>query len=169
MAKAGWVTLGQITRVRGLKGELVILPWSDKKERFSRLEEVFLGEDKPESFRVKAARVHKKQILLKLEGIENPGQAKAWIGALVQMALEQLPELAEDEYYVHDLLEFEVYSEDGDYLGQLKEIIANPGNDIFRVTGSEKELYIPATKEAVLNLDLKNKNIRVKKDLVVEQ
>lgn len=152
-----------------MKGELVILPWSDKIERFSRLEEVFLGEDKPKAFRVKAARVHKEQILLKLEGIENPEQAKAWIGALVQMPLERLPQLAQDEFYVHDLLEFEVYSEVGDYLGRLKKIISNPGNDIFLVTGAEKELYIPATKQAVLNLDLENKKITVKKDLVVEQ
>ena len=169
MAKTGWVTLGEVTKVRGVKGELVVLPWSDKLDRFSDLEEVFLGEENPKIFRVQHARTHQGKVLLQLKGIETPQQAQVWVGSLVQMPAERLPVLSSDEFYVHDLIGMEVFSEEGENLGQIKGIIINPGNDVFRITKEGKEYYLPATKKAVLKVELAEKRVIVKKDFVVEQ
>ena len=169
MAKAGWVTLGEVTKVRGLKGELVVLPWSDKLNRFAELVEVYLGEENPQGFKVKEARSHKGKVLLQLKGIETPQQAQVWVGSLVQMPAERLPVLSSDEFYVHELIGMEVYTEDGEKIGQIKEIISNPGNDIFQINKEGKEYYLPATKKAVLKVKLAEKRVIVKKDFVVEQ
>ena len=169
MTKTGWVTLGEVTKVRGVKGELVVLPWSDKLDRFSDLEEVFLGEENPKVFRVQHARIHQGKVLLQLKGIETPQQAQVWVGSLVQMPAERLPVLSSDEFYVHDLVGMEVYTEDGEKIGQIREVISNPGNDIFRVSQEGKEYYLPATKKAVLKVELAEKKVIVKKDFVIEQ
>ena len=169
MTKTGWVTLGEVTKVRGLKGELVVLPWSDKLNRFVELEEVYLGEENPHGFKVKEARSHKGKVLLQLKGIETPQQAQVWVGSLVQMPAERLPVLSSDEFYVHDLVGMEVYTEDGEKIGQIKEVISNPGNDIFQVSQEGKEYYLPATKRAVLKIELAEKKVIVKKDFVIEQ
>lgn len=169
MAKTGWVTLGQVTKVRGVKGELVVLPWSDKPDRFAQIDEIYLGEDNPGVFRVKQARIHRGQVLLQLEGIKTPQQASVWVGSLVQMPAEKLPDLAADEFYVHDLVGLEVYSEEGEKLGHIKEVFSNPGNDVFQVAKEGKEYYLPATKKAVLKVELPQKKIVVNKDYLVEQ
>jgi 16S rRNA processing protein RimM len=169
LAKTGWVTLGEVTKIRGVKGELVVTPWSDKLNRFADLEEVFLGEESPKVFRVQHARAHQGKVLLQLKGIETPQQARVWVGSLVQMPAERLPVLSYAEFYVHELIGMEVYTEDGEKIGQIKEIISNPGNDIFRITKEGKEYYLPATKGAVLKVELPENKIIVKKDFVVEQ
>lgn len=169
MAKTGWVTLGEVTKVRGVKGELAVLPWSDKLDRFSELEEVYLGEENPRGFQVQHARTHHGKVLLQLKGIETPQQAQVWVGSLVQMPAERLPVLSADEFYVHDLIGSEVFSEDGERIGQIIEIISNAGNDVIQVTQEDKEYYIPATKAAVQKVDLAERKVIVKKDFVVEQ
>ena len=168
MAKAGWVTLGEVTKVRGLEGEIVVLPWSDKSERWAQLKEVFLGEENPQGFLVKRARIHQGKVLLQLAGIQTPQQAQAWVGSPVQRPAGQLPALAEAEYYAHDLAGLEVFTEESEYLGQIKEIIQNPGNDILQVRGDKREFYIPGTKAAVVKVDLEKKKVIVNKKLLVE-
>jgi len=169
LARTGWVTLGEVTKVRGVDGELVVLPWSDKLNRFAELEEVYLGEENPQGFKVKEARSHEGKVLLQLKGIETPQQAQVWVGSLVQMPAERLPVLSSDEFYVHDLIGLEVFSEEGENLGQIKGIIINPGNDIIQVTKEKREYYLPATKKAVLKVELAEKKVIVNKDFVIEQ
>ncbi len=169
MAPAEWVTLGQVTRVRGLKGELVVLPWSDRPEGIAEQEEIYLTLEKPVQFRLIQARVHQGKVLIRLKGIQTPQQAQEWVGSLVQIPGEKLPALKEDEYYVHELVGLKVYTEADELVGQIKNIITNPGNDILQVIKENKEYYVPATKEAVRRINLAEKKVIVKKDFVVEQ
>lgn len=169
MADSVWATLGQVTRTRGLKGELVVQPWSDKLAGLIQREEVFLCKKKPECFKVVSARSHQGKVFLKLEGIETLAQAEFWKGSLVQIPAERLPQLAEDEFYVHNLEGLAVFSEEDEYLGQIKEIITNPGNDIFSVLKDGKISYIPATKKAIKKVDSAQKKIIVNKNFVVDQ
>jgi 16S rRNA processing protein RimM len=169
LAPAEWVTLGKVTRVRGLKGELVVLPWSGKPESIAEQKEVYLTLEKPVQFRLIQARVHQGKVLLRLEGIQTPRQAREWVGSLVQMPKEKLPALKENEYYVHELVGLDVYTEAEEFVGQIKNIIANPGNDILQVVNENKEYYVPATKEAVKRVNLLEKKVIVKRDFVIEQ
>lgn len=147
----------------------MVQPWSEKLERFSQLEEVFLKKDKRALFQIASVKRFKGNILLRLKEITEPKQAEMWVGSLVEMPVEKLSRLRADEYYVHDLLGLAVYTEDKVYLGQIESILPNPGNDIFSVTDGEKTFYIPATKEAVVKVDLSAKQVTVKGNFVVEQ
>jgi 16S rRNA processing protein RimM len=169
LGEKAWVTLGEVTRVRGLAGELVVRPWSDKIARFASLKEVYLGREEPKAYKVVLARAHSGNMFLQLEGITTPEQASGWVKSLVQIPLQELPKLTEDEYYVHDMVGSQVYSEDQEFLGELKEVMTNPGNHVLLVRGEKKEYYIPATKKAVVSVDLLHKKIVVRKDLAIEQ
>lgn len=169
MSPAEWVTLGQVTRVRGLKGELVVHPWSDKPESIAEKKEIYLTLEKPVLFRLIQARIHQGKVFIRLEGIQTPQQAQEWVRSLVQMPGEKLPALKEDEYYVHELVGLEVYTEAEELVGQIKNVIANPGNDILQVIKENKEYYVPATKEAVKKVNLAEKKVMVRKEFVVEQ
>ena len=169
MGESSWATLGQIVRARGVKGELVVQPWSDKLETFTRLKEVYVGDDPPQKFEVKSARLHQGQVLLKLEGINTPEEAHSLKGNLVQIPFENLPRLPEGEFYVHQLRGMQVFSEEGILVGEIREVISNRGNDILQVVGPEKEYYVPATKEAVMRIELQTRKIFVNSKFVIEQ
>ena len=169
MGSKAWVTLGEVTRVRGLKGEMVVRPWSDKISRFTKLKEVYLGQNEPKVFKVVLARKHSGHVFLRLAGITTPAEASLWVKSLVRIPLDELPGLAKDQYYPHELIGCQVFTEEQESLGELKEVLANPGTDLLLVRDEKREFYIPATKEAVVKVDSKHRKIIVKKSLAVEQ
>jgi 16S rRNA processing protein RimM len=69
--------------------------------------------------------------------------------------------LPEDNFYVSDLIDCEVYLESGRYLGTLIDVVDTSGTDIFLVQGQDKKYMLPASREMILEIDLENKKIIV--------
>lgn len=73
------------------------------------------------------------------------------------------PELPEDTYYIVDLIGLEVFSDEGNKLGVLKEVYPIPSgeHDIYVVDTGEKEILLPAIGEVVVSIDIPNKKMIV--------
>ncbi len=162
------VSLGKITNSRGLQGEVVVFPLSVNSKTLLSIKEVFLSEEKP-PFIIESVRKIKNRFLLKLKGIDTQEKAQSLVGKYIEVEKESLAKLKVDEYYIFDLIGLEVETEDKKYLGKVKEIIDNPANAVISVASEKKTYYIPATKEAVLKVELDNKKILVNFNLVVEE
>ena len=50
----------------------------------------------------------------------------------------------------------DVYRDEGEYLGILKEIIPIGSNDVYVVKGNKSEYLIPATHEVIRKIDTRN-------------
>ena len=75
---------------------------------------------------------------------------------------EEGQELAEDEYYIADLLGLSVILEDGSHFGTLKDVLETGANDVYVVTTDEgKEVLLPAIKECILDIDLEKNQMTV--------
>ena len=66
-----WMVIGQIVAPFGIHGEMKIEPLTDFPERFSSLTVVFAGPER-RPLRIERVRSHKRQILLKVAGIDAP-------------------------------------------------------------------------------------------------
>ena len=73
----------------------------------------------------------------------------------------QLDELPEDTYYIADLIGCEVYENDN-LLGKVTDVFSAGGADLYEIKGKTNPIYLPAIKENVLSVDIKNKIIKVK-------
>jgi 16S rRNA processing protein RimM len=62
---------------------------------------------------------------------------------------------------VNDLVQCQVFTEAGECLGLLKDVLPSGGNDIFVVQGATKEYLIPALKTVVTRIDVAAKRIEV--------
>jgi 16S rRNA processing protein RimM len=74
-----------------------------------------------------------------------------------------LPPLEDGQYYVSDLIGFEVKDESNMVIGFLKEVLSTGSNDVFvikSITG--EEILLPALKVNVKEISLQNREIRVK-------
>lgn len=162
------VSLGIISKTRGLKGEVVVTPLATSPKTLLTIKEVFLLPEKP-PFIIEKARKFKNKVLLKFKEIDTPEQAQGLVGKYLEVEKESLAKLKADEYYIFDLIGLEVETEDKQYLGRVKEIIENPANAVIWVESENKNYYIPATKEAVLKVDLINKKLLVNFNLAVEE
>ena len=144
------ITIGKITKQQGNKGELRVLPLTDFPERFTYLESVLLvrGES-TEKKEIEKVRFHKKFIIIKLAGVDNIGQAIAYRDYLLKIPVEQMVPLLEDQYYIFELLDYQVYLKEGELLGTVQDIKTTGGTDIFIITDGKKEYMIPAAREFI--------------------
>ena len=155
------ITIGRVLKPYGVKGELKIEPITDHPDRFLKLRRVFLvsarGEQK--ECRVKAVRYMGGDPLMLLEGYTAPETAKAFNGWLVQLPEEEAMPLPEGHYYWFELLGMEVWSESGEKLGEIIDIFETGSNDVYVMKSGKREIYLPATKEVILQVDRKAKRM----------
>lgn len=158
------MTLGKIVRPHGVRGELRMEIHTAYPERISELQILYLAPPRDETTLIPhqliSARLHRDTVLLTLEGITDRTQAESLRGYWVKVSLAEGAPLEEGEFYVFQLLGLAVYTEAGEYLGQIDEIIETGANDVFLLRGSERgEVLIPDTDEVVLDIDLDSQKV----------
>ncbi len=78
------------------------------------------------------------------------------------MPREDAIPLEEGEYYLFQLLGLDVYTDEGQYLGKLKDVIETGANNVFVVKGEgQKDILLPDTKEVVTDIDFDNGRLTV--------
>ncbi len=156
------VNVGKIVNVHGIKGEVKVLSQSDfTAERFQPGNELLIQSGTEENIvKIKTYRVHKNFHLLQFEGLENINLVEKYKGADVFQEIEQVEiELAEHEYYYHDIIGCTVFN-DGEPIGRVTDIIETGANDVWVVKGS-KEHLIPYIEDVVKTVDIDNKTIEI--------
>src|SRR5947208_3323705 len=98
-----WI-IGRVVAPFSRFGELKVQPETDFPERFADLEKVCLRLKSGESrlFSVCRARIHKGQVLLKLQQLESIDDAERWRGAQVLIRKEEAVLLPKGSYYAAD-------------------------------------------------------------------
>jgi 16S rRNA processing protein RimM len=157
------VTIGQITRVRGIKGEIVVVPLTDDPQRFRKLRKVIISEKESiKGFQVEGEREFKGKVFFKLKQVENSEEAKKLVGGFIEIERDQLVELPEGRYFIFDIIGLQVVTTKGEKIGKVKEVIALPANDLYLVEGDKRQYDIPALKKVVKRIDLE------KKEMIIE-
>lgn len=155
--------VGQIVNTNGLKGLLKINPFTDDITRFERLKTI-LVEHKKEllEFEIESVRYQKKQVLLKLKGIDTIEEAEKYREDYLKIKRNKEEKLPEDTYYIVDLIGLDIYTEGGELLGKLDYIFSTGSNDVYVVKNSEgKQILLPAISDVIKNIDLEQKKIVV--------
>ena len=158
------MAVGQIIGVHGVHGELKAQILTDDPSRFDLLKRVFVGLDgaEPVPYEMEGYRLHQKWILIKLQGIDDRNKAETLRGQLIQVPSEEAIPLEAGEYYEHQIIGIEVWTADGQNLGQVVEILYSSAHEIYVVQGasakspktSPREILIPAIANVVLSVDL---------------
>lgn len=149
------ILIGKISATHGVRGQLRITPFSGDVSSFLGLRAIKLkmpgGE--METFAVAEAKGHGKKVILSLQGYANINEVLHLVGREIYVLRNQLPELADDEYYWCDLLGLQVKTVDGEVLGKLVDIISTGSNDVYVVQGGGREILVPALDDVVLEVD----------------
>ena len=94
-----------------------------------------------------------KHLLIKLDGIDDRDSADALQGARLLVAREAFPQPDEGEYYLGDLVGYEILLQTGDPVGLILEVWALPANDVLKVDHNGKEALIPLIDQVVKSID----------------
>ena len=156
-------TIGKIVNTHGIKGEVRVVPTTDDPKRFEKLKEVYIEQKNTKLYRIESVRYHKNFVLIKFEGVDTINDAELFKNSTLKINRKDSLPLAKDEYYIGDLYDLEVETEEGRYLGELVDIIYTGSNDVYVIKNKEtqKELLLPAIKQVIKRVDLEQKKIVV--------
>jgi 16S rRNA processing protein RimM len=150
-----WATVGQIVALFGVRGELKVRLLTDIPNRFAELQTVYVGGNHT-SYSIQSVRPYKgEMVVLKLSGIDDANAAAPLCTQELFIPLSELAPLPPDSYYQHDILGLQVFTLDGQELGQIVEIIVTGSNDVYSVKKSDgSQVLIPAIKDVIKQIDL---------------
>jgi 16S rRNA processing protein RimM len=163
-----WYNVGRIVNTHGIRGEVRVISSTDFEDnRFakgSRLAVFKKNEKKPIWVTVESARRHKNFILLTFEGYNNINLVESFKEGMLKVTKDQLidDELEENEYYYFEIIGCKVYSEEGEHLGEITDILETGANDVWELKDLKgKKYYIPYIEDVVKEIDVDEKKITI--------
>ena len=159
-----YLEIGQIVNTSGLKGFLKVIPLTDDITRFEDLKTVYIQEKKDlVEFKIQDVKYSKNMVLLKLEGIDDIGEAEKFNNFYIKINRKDAVELEEDSYFIVDIIGCKVFTDENEFLGKVIDVFQTGSNDVYTVKNNEdKEILLPAIEDVIKDIDIANKKIVVK-------
>jgi len=156
-----FVVLGRISGIYGVQGWVKIFSGSRDRGDILKYDRWWLR--RPGGWQeVKRldGRMQGEGVIARIEGVADRDVARALIGTEIAVRKSDLPPPAAGEYFWTDLEGLRVVNLEEQDLGVVSHLFETGANDVLVVTG-DRERLIPFTKDAVKNVDLKARVIRV--------
>ena len=154
--------VAEVLRPHGLRGEVVVRPFTDHLETLTSAARVYLGLEALTPVDVESIRLHKGNPLLKLAGIHNMDDALALKGQEICLPREELIPLEEGEYFLHDLVGLTVLDHLGNEVGPIERIVETGGPPVLTGPGPDgEEFMIPFAPGTIDEVDLEGGTIRL--------
>ncbi|MGH2723313.1 MAG: ribosome maturation factor RimM [Actinomycetota bacterium] len=144
--------MGRITRAHGVRGEVTVQSLTEVEARFAPGSVLRLEDGR--ALTVRSARPHQHRLLVRFEEVPDRTAAEALRGRLLLVAAGEAPEIdEEDRFWVHQVVGLEVVTEGGRSLGRIREVLANPANDLWVAEAGGHDTLIPAIRDVVVTVD----------------
>ena len=155
--------VGIITTTHGVNGEVKVFPTTDDPARFKKLKQVILDTGREKiSLTVTQVRFFKNLVILKFEHYDNINDVEKWKSKGLYVTRENAVKCEEGEYFIADLMGLSVFSDEGEALGELSEVLSTGANDVYVVTkAGERDLLLPAIRECILSIDMDARVMKV--------
>ncbi|MGE0909999.1 ribosome maturation factor RimM [Bacillus atrophaeus] len=165
MAKR-WFNVGKIVNTHGIKGEVRVISKTDfAEERYKPGKTLYLfmsGSKEPVQVTVQTHRLHKQFHLLQFKERPSLNDVEELKNAVIKVPEEDLGELDAGEYYFHEIIGCEVYTEDDERIGVIREILTPGANDVWVVERKgQKDALIPYIESIVKDIDVTEKKIQI--------
>lgn len=159
-----YVYIGRVANTHGVRGAIKVFPTTDDPKRFEKLKKIIIEDPRGHeaTYHITGVKYVSKFVVLELKELTDMDMALKLKQGIVKIDRKHALPLEEDEYYIQDLIDMDVFDEEGTLLGRLREVIFTGANDVYAVDLVEGgEVLLPSIKECVLDIDVKNKRMKV--------
>ena len=146
-----FIIIGRILAPWGTKGKLKVKIMTDFPQRFASSSTVYINR---QPMTIDSTERHKGEVIIKLNVIDGIETARRLQGQPVEIHHSQVYSLPEGQYYHFQLIGLEVWTTQGELLGNITEVLTAKSNDNYVVKGNEGEILIPAIEDVVKSIDL---------------
>ena len=152
--------VAEITTTSGYMGEVRLKPFSRFSINYIMEKTLQIGTSYDNLMDLKLEKTigNGKRMRFKFEGINSELKAKNIIGKTIYASTK-----ADDEinFIASELIGFDVVTDTEQFVGELKDVMWLPANDVYVVFNGGKELLIPIISEVVLSIDYDKKQILI--------
>ncbi|WP_017431162.1 ribosome maturation factor RimM [Vreelandella jeotgali] len=135
------VVLGKLTSPHGIHGWLKVYAYTSPVDSIFDYSEWWLRQgQRLTRYPVIQGRRQGKALVVSLDGVADRNAAEALVQAEIVMPKAELPELADDEYYWHELEGLAVFTRAGDRLGRVTGLFETGANDVMIVRGDRESI-----------------------------
>ena len=152
------IRVGQVVGAFGIQGAVKVLPLTDFDDRFKAGSSLYLG---GEAYPVEWSRTGSHGLVVKLEGVDTRTVAELHRGTYLEVPPAEAKALPAGAFYHHQLVGLEVYTARGNSMGTIADVLVRPANDVWVARQGPIEQLIPATREAVLDVNLESGRVTV--------
>lgn len=164
--------VARIKRAHGLVGEVLVHAETDDGAEVFGVERRFAVRPRPGKVPATAppvlrevtlmeSRPHRGGYLLRFREIGDRDAAQRLVGAELLLEREELRPLAEDEYFLHELVGLEVVDRERGSLGPVEDVYDASGQPLASVRIDGREQLIPLRREMVDGVDMDARRIDV--------
>lgn len=148
-----YLMIGRLRRPHGVNGELLLELTTEHPEKVKPGLGVYIGENKT-PLKIARIRAANKLWLVSFEGYDQIQQVEWFTNQWVYISDKDAAPLPEGRYYHHEIIGMQVFSDQGELLGVVSEIIVTGANDVYVVKSeSGTEILLPAIKSVIIEID----------------
>ena len=146
------IELGRVSGVFGIHGELRLHLENRQSDLMAHGLDVLFQDEAGRSFRghIRTRPGTNGRVLAAVRGIDDREAAEGMVGVRLHISRDQLPGLADDEYYLADLVGMQVRCGDRD----LGDVVAVHDHGPVGVIELDGQRYLPSTAEHIESIDL---------------
>lgn len=154
MGTVDYTCIGTIVKSHGIRGEVKVMPITGDEALFLEQKQLIIDEgERQQLLTVVKSRPVQHYWLIQFDEVRDRDAAEAFRGAGVCVKDALLRPLDEDEYFIHDLIDAEVVSTDGQYLGVVTGYFEAGTQGVCEVTDETGMFLFPASKEVLREID----------------
>lgn len=158
--KDNYIEIAKIVNVHGTRGEVKLLHFCDSAFDLEAYGTFYTIDD--ETLTIEKINVLSNTVLIKFKEIKDINQALLYKNKMLYIKKEQLKELKDGIYYIHDLLGCDVLLPDNSLLGKVTDVLKTGANDVYLVENKDRKQYlIPAIKQVIDSVDIEKKVIKI--------
>ena len=131
MQQSEQIVVGRLGAVYGVKGWLKVQSFTDDPESIFEYSPWLLSQKTEREMKVVEWRRHNNGLIARLEGISDRDEAARLTGADICITADELPALADDEFYWRDLIGMRVVNTKGYDMGVVEQIMPTASNDVL--------------------------------------
>jgi 16S rRNA processing protein RimM len=162
MAYRKHILLGKITKVHGFDGAVTVRLEKDFSDNIPEMESVFIETDgRPVPFLIESYEQPDLLTLrLKFFDYNSIEKVKEFVGCKLYLTKSFSPTSSEESHL--DLIDFEIFSNEGISIGIITGIINNPEQTLLSVISSSgKEMLLPLHEDLIIEIDSSRKMIHM--------
>ena len=164
-----YLEVGKIRDAHGLKGEVFIVPFSQKSDWIEKTDSLRVVRRRKDEdgqwvedindYTIARKKPHKVGYIVKFEELKTRNDSEALKGARIQVPKSLLVSEPGETIYLNELINFQVTSKEGKTLGQVVGFSSNGPQDLLVVESGSGKYEVPLVEAFIVRINWEKNEI----------